>query len=174
MMKILPMSLVLIVCVAGISEARSVYIGPKAGMMLMNLPDVDNIISIGGVIGYGAPAGLAAEIEFNFGVSGGDWTPLPGATGDFNIWTVAGYGIYRLTLGGGAYLKGKAGILQETVDAEATFPPFGTMSMSADDTGLSLGIGIGLTFAEKVMVETEATIIERDVTLISLGANFIF
>ncbi|MCK4806905.1 MAG: outer membrane beta-barrel protein [Candidatus Aegiribacteria sp.] len=172
MTRISTMSLVVLVCFAGVSEAGGVYIGPKGGMMIMGLTDVDNIVSLGGMIGYGAPSGISAEVEFNYGVSGGGWTPMPGATADFNIWTVAGYGAYRLSMGSGAYLKGKMGILRESVDAEATIPLHGSITMSGNDTGLSLGIGAGYNFVEMVMAEIEVTIIEKDVTLISLGVSY--
>jgi len=44
----------------------------------------------------------------------------------------------------------------------------------SSDSGLSLGIGVGYQFNNKISTELEYTIIEEDIDFISLGVNYSF
>ncbi len=173
MNKIFLFTLIMVFSFTGTSRA-GMYLGGRTGMMMLDLEDVDDIIPVGGLFGYSITPLISIEGELNYGIAGGDWDPMPGVSADFNIWTVAGYGAFRYPLGDAAYLKGKIGILRETVDAETTIDIFGytyTFDLSATDTGLSFGGGGGYKISDNMMIEAEFTIIEQDVNFLSIGLN---
>jgi opacity protein-like surface antigen len=120
---------------------------------------------------------VPAEGEFNYRISGGDWDYGFGpasATTEFKLWTIAGYFAYRYPVGDNLFLKGKAGILYENVDAEVTLDYMGehySYYGGGTDTGLSIGAGVGMKLSEKLTGEVEFTVIESDVNYLSVGLN---
>lgn len=153
------------------------YVGAKTGMMTIGVSGVDNIIPIGVLAGYEFQPRMAIEGEFNYRISGGDWDYGFGpasATTEFKLWTIAGYFAYRYPVGDNLFLKGKAGILYENVDAEVTLDYMGehySYDGGGTDTGLSIGAGVGMKLSEKLTGEVEFTVIESDVNYLSVGLN---
>lgn len=175
MKRILILTLIVVFSCVGISSA-GLYVGAKSGMMMLDVPDVSDIIPIGVLFGYSIMPQIGVEGEFNYGIAGGDWEPelYPGISADYNIYTVAGYGAYRYIIGGVAYVKAKVGVIYENVTAEYKVGDIIVMDLNASDTGLSFGGGIGFKFSEMIMAEAEFTLIEQEVNFISVGLNFNF
>ncbi|MFH1314334.1 MAG: porin family protein [Candidatus Eisenbacteria bacterium] len=162
------------------SVSAQLYFGVKTGMMMIDVEGIDNIIPIGVMGGHEIFPNASIEGEFNYRITGGDWDyGIPGITDTFEwkIWTLGGYFVYRYPLNESLYLKGKAGILYENVTAEVTYdiPGVGTMTYDASgtDTGLSVGGGLGMNFNERFGGEVEFTLIEADVTYLSVGVHII-
>lgn len=171
----------LVVAFAGTSSAEEErFIGAKTGFMMVDGDgDIDNIIPIGVVYGQSLNSvlpNLWVEGELNYGVTGGDFD-VPGGSGEVTIWTLAAYGAYRHPLNAQAYLKGKLGLLYESVEMEYSGTMFGVSYSGSDsetDTGLSLGIGGGYKINDQMTAEVEYSIIEEDVDYLSVGLNFKF
>jgi hypothetical protein len=177
MKRVLLVSMMMVFVLAG-SAAAQMYLGARTGMMMLDVEGVDNIIPIGVMGGYEFMPNMSIEGEFNYRISGGDWDyNYPGITSTFewDLWTLAGYFVYRYPLNESLYLKGKAGLLYESVTAEVSFdiPGLGPFSYdaSATDTGLSVGGGLGMNFNERFGGEVEFTMIESDVNYISAGIH---
>ncbi|MCK4585060.1 porin family protein [candidate division WOR-3 bacterium] len=173
MKRILILTLIVVFSCVGISSA-GLYVGAKSGLMMLDVPEVSDIIPIGVLFGYSIMPQIGVEGEFNYGIGGGDWEPFPGISIDYNIYTVAGYGAYRYIIGGVAYVKAKVGVIYENVTAEYKVGDIIVMDLNASDTGLSFGGGIGFKFSEMIMAEAEFTLIEQNVNFISVGLNFNF
>ena len=150
------------------------FIGVKTGQMLVDAPGTDDITSIGVIYGRSFDKNLSIEGEFNYGIAGGDVnTGFAGVTGEVNVWTLAAYGAYRYPVSDKVYLKGKLGLLYESVEAKAS--GFGiTVSDTATDSGLSYGIGAGFDISKELAVEAEYTIIEEDINYLSAGLHYKF
>lgn len=135
------------------------FLIPKVGFMSIDLSNADPLYSIGVMYGYGITPEVTVEGEVNLGISGGK-----SDLGDYDIWTVAGYGVYRHPISDTAYLKGKLGLLHENVKVQ---------SASASDSGFAGGFGFGFKIA-KTLIELEATIIDKDIIFYSAGLNYAF
>lgn len=169
MKKVLVFALIVFISSVNAPRAEAIdqFIGAKTGLMLIDVGGVDDIIPLGVVYGQRIQDNFWIEGEFNLGLIGGDVS----GGGDFDIWTLAGYGVYRHPLNDQAYLKGKLGLLYERVEYDSNF--FGIpVSASDNDFGLSLGVGGGLKIDDRISAEAELTIIESDVTFLSVGLNF--
>lgn len=175
---VLTVAFVMVLSSAGISNAASEnFIGVKTGQMTVDVSGADNITPIGVIYGRSLDSvlkNLSIEGEFNYGISGGDVdTGIAGVTEEINIWTIALYGAYRYPVSDKVYLKGKLGLLYESVEAEAS--GFGiTVSDTATDTGLSLGVGAGFDISDELAVEAEYTLIEEDIDYLSVGLHYRF
>lgn len=159
MKKILPLGLALASLASAPVFAAAgddgLHLGFKTGMMDVDVGGFDIDMPLGFVLGF--EQGLYGfEIEANF--AGGD---IEGFDLDFD--TFAFYGVYRSA--GEVYFKGKLGFLRENVDIDGI--------VSEDDSGLSLGLGVG-TRVDNLSFEAEFTIIEEDVNYLSVGANVHF
>ena len=147
-----------------------VYGGVKAGLAFVDADvDVDDLMMIGFLLGLGITPEISLEGELNVSVAGGDFDIGP-FSGEADIWTVAGYAAYRAPLSEEAFLKAKIGLLFEDVELSVS----GWPSESDTEFNLSAGIGAGVYFNEQLFGEVEFTIIEEDVTYLSLGLNYIF
>ncbi len=150
-----------------------VYLGVKGGIMSNDAQGADNAFNIGAYGGYNL-LGEGARYPKNLG--GGTLsvegeftvTAIKGDTrnyGDWNIMTLAGYAAYRFPLQNKFYLKGKAGVRWQDIDTD------GQVSWSGSDTGLSVGLGGGMKLGQG-NIEAEITLIENDITFVSLGYIF--
>ena len=150
-----------------------VYLGVKGGIMSNDAQGTGNAFNLGAYGGYNL-LGEGARYPRNLG--GGTLsvegeftvTAAKGSTrsyGDWNIMTLAGYAAYRFPLQNKFYLKGKAGVRWQDIDTDAQVGWNGT------DTGLSVGLGGGWQLGNG-NIEAEITIIENDITFISLGYIF--
>ena len=149
-----------------------VYGGVKAGIAFVDDSgsiDIDDLTMIGFLVGVGITPEISFEGEFNVSVAGGDIDYL-WVSGDLDVWTLAGYAVYRAPISEEAFLKGKLGLLLENWE----FSISGWGSESDTDLELSAGIGAGLYFSEKLFGEVEFTIIEEDISYLSVGLNYIF
>lgn len=150
-----------------------VYLGVKGGIMDNDAPGTDYAVNLGAFGGYNlmgegaryprnlGGGTLSVEGEFTVSVLKGDTS----AYGDWNIMTLAGYAAYRFPLQNNFYLKGKAGVRRIDVDTDVPAAWDGT------DTGLSVGLGAGWKL-NKGNVEAEVTVIENDITFVSVGYIF--
>lgn len=151
------------------------YLLPKVGFMSVDLNNADPLYSIGILYGYGLTPAITFEAEANLGISGGkysrkDVTGVVVENGEYNIWTIAGYGVYRFPIQDYFYLKGKAGLLYENIER--------TSDIGAGDTatgsGFAGGLGLGVIFAQKFTIELEATGIDESIIFYSLGFHYPF
>ena len=129
------------------------------------------IIPIGVLLGYNITSDLSIEGEFNYAIAGGD-IDFGIGSGDTDMWTLAGYGVYRHFFDG-VFIKAKAGFLHEDIRMEYEF-----LGISIDDTetdsGFSAGIGCGYRFDDGIGIEAEYTLIEEDVDFLSVGITYSF
>ena len=135
------------------------FLIPKLGFMSIDLQDADPLYSIGLMYGYGITPEITVEGEVNLGISGGE-----SKLGDYEIWTIAGYGVYRHPVTETNYIKAKLGVLHENVEVAGK---------SADDQGLAGGFGFGFKIKQTI-IELEATIIDEDIIFYSVGINYPF
>ncbi len=190
MKKLVLILLVFVVTFAGITgslygQKIGVCIGAKGGMYLFgsgfSIYEMSNIYPIGALIGYTLP--LPSEIlevgiegEFNYGIAGGDFDimDLGTITGEYDLWTIGGYGVLRTFMGKMVYLKGKIGMIyiSETLNGEVMGTPM--PELTTTQTGLSLGAGLGVKPTDMIGIETEFVIIARNCNYISLGVNLMF
>ncbi len=176
MKKMLLVLIMFTVMTFAVEEASSAdrYIGPKTGIMLIDVRGADDIIPIGAVYSHRlnkiipdvGSENLWFEGEFNLGILGGDVDFGP-VSGDIDIWTLAGYVAYQHPLNNDAYLKGKAGLLYEKVEVSSGFG-----SGSDSEIELSLGFGGGFKINDRMTGEVEYTIIESDVHFLSFALKF--
>lgn len=146
----------------------------KIGFMSIELNDADPLYSVGAVYGYGITPEIAVEGELNLGLAGGEYKRTDGAgsvrdKGDYKIATLAGYGVYRVPVTESAYLKGKLGLLFESIKRNGT-------ASDGTSTGLGLagGVGVGTRVSETLTAEAEVTGIDQDIVFYSLGINYVF
>ncbi|MCR8921602.1 porin family protein [Dasania sp. GY-MA-18] len=135
------------------------YLGFKTGNMSSDVDDIDVESPRGFLLGWEFANGAAVEFERNNADL--DWsydTYWGSVSGTEDFDTTAIYAVYRAyNPDNGIFLKLKGGMLSEEAASE-------------DDTGLSVGIGLGYR-AEHVSVEAEFTVIEEDVNYLSIGIN---
>ncbi len=150
-----------------------VYLGVKGGIMDHDAQGTDYAVNIGAYGGYNL-MGEGARFPKNLG--GGTLsvegeftvTALKGDTrgaGDWTVMTLAGYAAYRFPLQTKVDLKGKAGVRWQDVDTD------GPTVWDGSDTGISVGLGAGWKL-NKGNIEAEVTIVESDLTFVSLGYIF--
>ncbi len=164
------------------AESGGMYLLPKLGFMKVDLTNAKDLGSLGVLFGYGITKNISFEAELNasFNVFNSSWGggeyEIPDEGGGFKnkgaykIWTIAGYGVYRVPVFKNFYLKGKLGILYENVertDIVAT-------GETTNDTGVAGGLGMGFYMGKKVTMELEATLIDKDITFYSLGLHIRF
>lgn len=160
-MKKLLLTLALLAASTGVSVADrgDQYLLPKFGFMSVQLNNADPLYSVGVMYGYGITPEITVEAEFNMGVAGGD-----SDRGAYDIWTLAGYGVYRYPVTDSGYIKAKIGLLHESVSLD--------QSTVAAQGGAG-GIGYGFRYGQTIF-ELEATMIDQDIIFYSLGVNYPF
>lgn len=152
-------------------------IGAKAAVVQNGTTGFDDSANIGLLIGYefARPIGFdgtaSIEIEGTTSFSDGDIDPdsIFGTGGDWDADTIALYFAYRTP--GTVYFKGKLGVIRSETTANVAGE-----SVEDDDAALSWGVGLGLRLNEQFNAELEFTddTGDTDLSLISLGGNFLF
>jgi hypothetical protein len=174
MKKLSLMVFIITTSLAGSAMADQ-YILPKVGFMSINLNNAKPLLSGGLLYGYGITSAITIEGEANVGFSGGGYQIKDSAgtvtdSGNYKIWTLAGYGVYRLPITDYAYLKGKLGVLYENINRTSDF----AKSETATGYGLAGGLGVGLIAAKKLTFEFEVTGIDADIIFYSIGIHYPF
>ena len=165
------------------AKAGDMFLLPKLGFMKVDLTNADDLASLGLLFGYGLSKNVSIEAEFNASLnvfndswSGGEYEITDDSGGLLNkgvykIWTIAGYGVYRVPVFESFYLKGKLGVLYENVERTDTISPPGE---TTNDTGIAGGLGFGFYMGKRVTMELEATLIDKNITFYSLGLHIRF
>lgn len=171
-MKFVLKTLVLMCAVLGgnaWADLGDQYVLGKLGIMSVKKDDADALGSLGVLYGYGLTPEITVESELNLGWFGGKYQQK-NTHGNYRIWTVAGYGVYRYLVGDTTYLKGKLGVLYENVRR--------TVAENSDQVSRSLGfaggIGAGTRIADALTLEAEITGIDKDIIFYSLGLHYAF
>lgn len=133
------------------ASAQDTYWGGTIGLMDIDMRNADSPVNLGLRGGLTLPSGWGFEAEYTNSLISGEADAFSGDA-DVDIQTLAGYGTYRSY--GNIYFKGRLGLLYEDVDVGG---------FSEDDTGISLGGGVGFDFGPNTNVELEYTMIEEDV-----------
>jgi len=147
-----------------LSSYEGLYAGVKAGGFKANVGDELNFKNAKGILlGFEFKNGLAIEYEHN--KADIDWDFMDEInTGSLNFKTHAIYGVYRKYYSNGTFFKAKSGWLSEKISSSY---------MSADDDGLSYGLGVG-SRGDSFSFEMEYTVIEKDIDFFSIGVNVHF
>ena len=163
-------------------ENSGPYIGAKYGQFYVDIEEVNEPTDGGFLLGY--RFGSGAAIEFEHTEAQADIILDHTIIGGIDLETNALYFAYRTP--GTAYFKVKAGLLREKVTGEASGADcyfdgyayycfsYDTVIEEKDDTGLSIGLGGGVNIGSVAQLELEYTIIEQDVSFLSLGLNLRF
>jgi hypothetical protein len=161
------------------SAAPNFYIGAKAGFMdhddegNASFDPAVNIGAYGGDNFFGAQSRFgkdlgggtfSAEGEFTFTLLDGD-IEVGASNGDWDVLTMAGYGVYRIPIAQSAYLKGRAGLRWMDVDTSPS------ASGDGSDSGFTFGIGAGFDLGTG-QLETELTVVDQDLLFLSVGFLF--
>lgn len=148
------------------------YVGIKGGQFQIDINANDSIedpSALGFVAGFKFNRFIGLEFERNE-TDDADVKGIYSYIDKLSITTTALYFVFRTP--GDVYFKVKSGILREEVDTSCAFCFSG--DFSEDDTGLSLGIGLGFMPTKSISLEAEYTLIEEDVGYLSAGVNFHF
>lgn len=152
------------------AHAGHPYVGGKVGIMDVDLAAYDSATTVGLLVGWetrmDGPVSVGVEGEITTTLGDADFSS-GGVTAEWNLDTYAAYGVARF--GDQVYGKAKLGVLHE--DLEVTTA---TASVRGDDTGASMGLGVGLRVNRSVSIEGEYTLIEEDVDFWSAGVNLAF
>ena len=149
--------------------ADSEYLVARAGTMIVNVGNTTPIISSGVYYGYNLNEKTSIEAEANVGLSGGKYNDGKGNFGNFDIWTVAAYIAYRHPFTHNFYAKGKFGLLFENITNNAR-----SEKLVHQDYGFSGGLGLGLQLKQRLTLETELSLLERDIYYAGLGVHYKF
>jgi len=136
-------------------SASSLYYGGKAGFMKPDGKDNDSAINIAGVVGAPIQRYLSWEAELGLTVKDGE----VGAENDWDLFSVAGYAVYRS--------EGKVGVKAKMGVAYWDDP-------NDSDLSLSAGIGAGIRIGKKGIIDVEYTQINDGVDFISAGYLYNF
>lgn len=170
MTKQKPLAIGAIVALLAVPAANAqetpAYFGLKAGRMDADAGGFSTASNVGFTLGYVVVedynGAFALEAEYTRNLSSGN-VSIGGASGDWRIETLAGYGAYRTA--GDAYLKGKFGLLRRDVKVGGV----AAHPLDGKDNELSFGAGAGVRFNRKIGLEFEYTIVENDIGFVSLG-----
>ncbi len=141
----------LVLVCSSAASAEGGYWGATVGLMDIDLPNADSPLNVGLRGGFSLPSGWGFEAEYTNSLISGAADVFDRDV-DVDIQTLAGYGTYRSY--GDLYFKGRLGLLYEDVSVG---------SASSDDTGISLGAGVGFNYSPNTNIELEYTMIEEDV-----------
>lgn len=150
------------------------YVLGKLGVISVKLNNADTLGSFGLLYGYGLTPKVSIESELNLGLLGGKYEQKNSAgavfeEGEYRIWTLAGYGVYRFPLTDVAYLKGKFGLLYENVKRSGR-----VSDKVSKGFGLAGGVGAGTRIADTLTLEGEITSIDKDIIFFSVGLHYAF
>jgi len=136
-------------------SANSLFYGGKAGFMKPDGKNNDSAINIAGVVGAPIQRNLSWEAELGLTVKDGE----VGADTDWDLFSVAGYAVYRT--------PGKVGVKAKMGVAYWDDP-------NDNDLSLSAGIGAGIRLGKKGILDIEYTQINDNVDFISAGYLYNF
>ena len=148
------------------------YVGIKGGQFEIDI-NANNSIEDPSAFGFVAGFKFNRFIGLEFERNETDDAEVKGwysSVDKLSITTTALYFVFRTP--GDVYFKVKSGILREEVDTTCHSCYYD--DGSENDTGLSLGVGLGFMPVESVSLEAEYTLIEEDVGYLSAGINFHF
>ena len=181
-----PVLLLLVLLLPGIANADKHYLLPKIGIMSIDVNQAVSITSLGLLYGYKVAQSLTLESELNVGISEGDYDKtLASGTrlqGDYNLSTIAAYGVYRHSLTSKLFTKAKLGLIYEDIQRKGTSTS-GAGATQVDSNhsqgvGLTGGVGLGFVLDNKYVgnsiIELEVTGLDQDIVLYSLGFNYHF
>ncbi len=147
----------------------------------MELNEADSLTSVGLLYGYGISAKLTLEAELNASIAGGEYdrTLDTGSrlAGEYTVWTIAAYSVYRHPITSRFYFKGKFGLLYESIERDGIQMTSGGLEQSDDNTSTGLGFAAGLGFGfnlDPIIIENEMTIIDNEIIFYSIGINYTF
>ena len=149
--------------------ASSEYLVARTGAMFINAGNAKPLIASGVYYGYNLNEQTSIEAEANVGLGGGKYNDGQGNFGNFDIWTVAAYGVYRHPFTHNFYAKGKFGLLFENITNNAR-----NEKLIHQDYGFSGGIGLGLQLKQKLTLEAEFSLLEQDIYHTGLGIHYKF
>jgi hypothetical protein len=167
-------------CLCGVAASqaadRQPYFGVKAGLMMPDANGFDDALNIGGVVGVpvmelrpgsGIEGTISVEGELTLTLVEGDLDGSPVfGNGDWDVWTLGGFGVYRSPARNNLYFKGKLGLVHSDVDVSV-----GGSSFSGSDTELALGLGLGYKLAGRSNLEFEFTLLD-DIDFLSVAYHF--
>ena len=146
------------------------YLGGSFGTASIDAEYFEDPSVAGLTIGYDFGNNWSMEFQTLSGEADLDFSSST-LSGEHTLDTTALYGVWRSE--GDLYFKGKVGFLKETIDTTVSSGSLSSSS-STDDSGLSYGIGAGYRITDNVIVEAEYTIIEADVSALTLGLAYKF
>lgn len=144
------------------------YFGAKPGVMHSRANELDSAASIGIVLGHRFSDRFALETEFTQTAPDGEARISSGEALDRGRWESATLGVYAVgRWGRKLYTKGRMGLLYE--DIEVT--DMSGISNRNSDVGMSIGIGGGYQLAKNYNLEVESTLVDQDLSIVSIGMN---
>lgn len=142
-------------CSAAMAQTTNgLMFGGTVGFAKPHGPDNDAAKIIGGRLGQKIQGNVSWEADLNLGIDDGKI----GANRDWNINSLAAYGVYRTD--GDVHLKAKLGVAYWDDDLD-------------DDTSLSAGIGVGFRIGRGIL-DVEYTQINSYVDYITVGYTLPF
>lgn len=146
------------------------YLLGKVGIMTVDKNNADPLFSFGALYGYGITPDITAEAELNLAFIGGEYSNSKNNdSGEYDVWSAAGYAVYRLPIQDNLYGKAKGGLIFEHVARSGDKTDSSGFAM-----GISGGVGIGYVLNELLTIEGEITGLDKDIFFFSIGANYAF
>lgn len=156
------------------------YYGVKAGLMMPDTSGFDDALNVGVVVGVpvtelkrpnsGIAGTISVEGELTLTLIKGDVNisvpPFGRFDGEWDVWTLGGFGVYRSPVNNNLYFKGKVGLVHSDVDVSVS-----GASGSGSDTDLALGIGLGYKLSGRSNLEFELTLLD-DIDFLSVAYHF--
>jgi len=149
------------------------YALAKFGAMSVDLNKADPLVAFGFVYGYGLTPRISAEAELNVGLIGGKYKDT-GETGEYRLWTLGTYGVYRFPITDIVYLKGKAGFLYEGVSRTSSIVDDKSSYGFFPAIGLGVGASVPLFGQSRAVIEAEFATVDKDVKFWSIGTHLAF
>ena len=119
---------------------------------------------------------FTVEAEFTTTVSNPEdsqSTPFGTISAELSYFTLAGYGVWNHPVSPTIKLKGRIGLLYESLEVDFK-SPFGNGSDDDTDIGLSYGFGAVFDIKQSIDIIAEYTVIESDISHISAGVQWSF
>jgi len=164
-----------LLCSSYVSAGQDSYVNAQIG-----LPDVTGFSGGLAIIAtYGLPMNkLIANVPQNINFEA-EFTSTLLSKPSVSIFevsynTVAGYAVYNHELSPELTLRGRAGLILESITID--IPNFfgGSISSSETDIGLSFGFGATYKLGGNMNIIAEYTIIESDIAHLSAGVQYYF
>jgi len=154
-------------------EAGDHYNLIKPGSVAIDGNNASNLTTLGFTYGIGMTLRLSAELEGNVSTRGGDYSSA-NKTGKYELVSLGGYFVHRESITPMTYAKAKVGVILVRIDIsdDTQANPTQINNIAAS---LGLGLGWAIPMGEvRYTLELEATLLENNLLLFSLGVNFGF